>query len=168
MRDPIISAKKPMARDRLLRVALAVSVALNLLVVGLGVGAMWHGSSGRDQMTRDLGFGPFSEALGPNERRALRKSLLEKSPEIRMAMQQRRADLNGLLLALRAQPFDADTLNQALEAMRGRMESQLTLGHQSLSQLLISMSDKDRQKFADRLEQGQRRGGKDRANKPAP
>jgi uncharacterized membrane protein len=163
MDEPI----KTVTRDRLLRIALAVSVALNLLVLGLGVGAMWHGPSGRDQMTRDLAFGPFSQALNPNERRLLRDGLLQKSPQIRMAMQQQRSDMAGLLVALRAQPFDAAALNQALESMRGRMEAQLRLGHQSLSDLLTSMSDQDRAAFADRLEQGQRRGGgKDRANAP--
>lgn len=150
-------------QDRRLRIALAVSVGLNLLVAGLAIGAAFHGGPDRDKMSRDLGFGPFSEALDMNQRRALRDSLIEKSPEIRSAMQQRRADLSQLLAALRAEPFDVSRMQSALETMRQRLTTQLTLGQNALADVLIKMPTEQRLEFADRLERGQRRGGKDRA-----
>jgi uncharacterized membrane protein len=149
-------------KNRSLRIALAVSVALNLLVAGLAIGAAFHGGPNRDQMSRDLGFGPFSEALDLNQRRALRDSLMQNSPQIRDAMKQRRADLALMLAALRAEPFDAVAMTRALEAMRTRLEGQLVLGQNALAELLIAMPAEQRMEFADRLERGQRRGGKDR------
>lgn len=146
---------------RMIRTALAVSVALNLLVVGVGVGAMFHNDeAGRDEMGRDLGFGPFAEALRPEDRRALRKSLMQKSPEIRAAMALRRADMTALLAALRAVPFDGAALNGALDGMRLRLEGQLKLGHQALGDVLAAMPEAERLQVADRLERGLRRMGK--------
>lgn len=154
-------AQKSTRTVHALRAALAVSVALNLLVVGLGVGAAFHnGTPARDEMSRDLGFGPLSEALRPDDRRALRKSLMQKTPQIRAAMGQRRADMTALLMALRAEPFDAATLTTAMEGMRLRMEGQLALGHQALGAVLAQMPAAERLHFADRLEHGMRRGGK--------
>lgn len=147
---------------RRLRIVLAVSVALNLLVAGLGIGAAFRGGPNPDQMSRDLGFGPFSEALDMEQRRALRDSLMQKSPQIRGAMQQRRADLAQLLTALRAEPFDAAAMQNALATMRTRLEGQLILGQNALAEVLIAMPTAQRLKFADRLERGQRRGDKDR------
>lgn len=149
-------------QSRRLRIALAISVGLNLLVAGLVIGAAFQGGPNRDQMSRDLGFGPFSEALDLDQRRALRDNLMQKSPEIRGAMQQRRADLTQLLAALRAEPFDAIAMQNALETMRNRLTGQLTLGQNALAEVLIAMPTEERLKFADRLERGQRRDGKDR------
>lgn len=149
-------------QNRRLRIVLAISVALNLLVAGLAIGAAFHGGPNRDQMSRDLGFGPFSEALDMNQRHALRESLLQKSPQIRGAMQQRRADLAQLLSALRAEPFDAAAMNSALETIRTRLADQLALGKNALADVLIAMPPAQRLEFAERLERGQRRGGKDR------
>lgn len=148
-------------QSRRLRIALAVSVGINLLVAGLAIGAAFHGGPDRDQMSRDLGFGPFAEALNMSQRHALRDSLMQKSPEIRGAMQQRRADLVQLLTALRADPFDATKMHGALETMRNRLTTQLMLGQNALADVLIAMPPKQRLEFADRLERGQRRGGKD-------
>ena len=71
------------APGRAVRIALAVSVALNLAVVGVVAGAaLKHGGSGHE-MERDSGFGPFSEALSREDRRALRGQILQRAPELR-------------------------------------------------------------------------------------
>ncbi len=150
------------AQNRRLRLVLAASVAANLLVAGLAIGAAFHGGPDRDQMSRDLGFGPFSEALDMTQRRALRDRLMQKTPEIRGAMQQRRADLAQLLTALRTEPFDAGAMQRALDTMRTRLQGQLALGQDALADVLIAMPPEQRLEFADRLERGQRRGSKDR------
>ena len=146
---------------RVLRIALAVSVGLNLSILGAVAGSFWHDGSagGRGEMVRDLGFGPFGEALGQDDRRALREWLKARAPELRSANSQRYADLAAVQAALRAQPFDPDALRAALGAMRGRMESQLALGHEALTDVILAMPDGERLALADRLERGMRRGG---------
>lgn len=152
---------------RALRIALAISVALNLAVLGVVAGAALHegGMGGRGEMVRDLGFGPFGEALAPNDRRALRDWLKERAPELRAANTQRRADMIAVQAALRAQPFVPDDLRAALSAMRGRMEGQLALGHEALTAVILAMPDDERLALADRLERGLRRGGPDEGPK---
>lgn len=168
---PILPPEPPEAArpasHRLLRAALAVSVALNLLVAGVVVGGLFYRGEGggRAEMTRDLGFGPFGEALTPKDRRALREWLKTRAPELRSANMQRRADMVALQAALRAQPFDAAGLRAALSAMRARMEGQLALGHAALSKVILGMPEAERRAFADRLERGIRRGADDPGRK---
>ena len=61
------------AAPRGVKIALAVSVALNLAVAGLAVGA-WLGDGPHKGMPRDMSFGPFSEALDDADRRAIRRA----------------------------------------------------------------------------------------------
>ena len=70
--DTTATAPKPKA----LRYVLVASLALNLAVVGLFAGmALHHGGFGPDRDgVRDLGFGPFTEALDEGDRAALRKA----------------------------------------------------------------------------------------------
>ena len=148
---------------RALRVALAISVALNLLVAGLALGSLFHmgGRDGRPEMTRDLAFGPFGESLRPEDRRALRDYLKARAPELRSAVGQRNRDLAAVQAALRATPFDPALFSAAIDAMRGRLEGQLTLGFDGLIEVVKNMPDPERRALADRLDRGMRRDGPD-------
>ena len=138
-----------------LRIALAVSVALNLAVVGVVAGTMLNHRSddGRMETGRELGFGPFSEALGREDRRALRNAFLAKVPELRDNRRQRGEDTRALLAGRRADAFVRDALSALVEGQRHRMEMQLQLGQDLLRDLLIAMTPEARRAFADRLEQ---------------
>lgn len=143
-----------------MRILLAVSLGLNLAVAGFVIGDIAQGGlhGGRDQMVRDLGFGPYSEALSPEERRDLRKNLFERAPEIRDARKQARQDIAGFLEVLRATPFDPAALEGAMGAQQARLSRQLALGQEALRDLLVKMTDAQRLDFANRLERGLRRG----------
>lgn len=156
---PPTPPKNPLLRR--LQIALAISVALNLLVAGLVAGA----ALGRDKwadrsaIPRELGFGPFSGALGKPERDSLRGYLQERAPQLRAANSQRGREIAAVQAALRAQPFDAAALQTALSAMQQRQEGQLQLGYQAISQMLLAMPDDQRRAFADRLANGGRMDG---------
>jgi len=145
-----------------LRIALGVSVALNLLVAGLVVGAVLRDGGPRDRMLRDLDFGPFTEALTREDRDALRRDFVARSGGFRDMRAEMRADFNALLAALRAEPFDIDAARAVLEGQQTRLQSRLVLGQDLLLERLAAMSPEARAAFADRLEQGLRRGGGDR------
>jgi uncharacterized membrane protein len=144
--------------SRGIKIALAVSVALNLAVAGLALGARMADGP-RHGMPRDLSFGPFSEALSDQDRRALRRSLAERAGEFRESRQAARAEFEALLVALRAEPFDPPTLKGALAAIEARSAQRLELGRDLIETRLISMTPEERAAFADRLERGLRRGG---------
>jgi uncharacterized membrane protein len=142
-----------------LKIALALSVALNLAVAGLAVGA-WLGDGPRKGMPRDLSFGPFSEALSDADRRALRQGLIERAGEFRTARAAARAEFETLVATLRADPFDPAAMTTALAAIEARNAERLELGRSLIEARLIAMTGEERQAFADRLEKGLGRGGR--------
>ena len=160
---------QPASRNglRWLHWGLAASVAINLAVAGLVVGAIWRGQDGqRRDFVRDLGFGVYSEALSPEDRKALRQSFREKMPEFRKARVEMGQDLQGILSALRANPFDAEALKARLLTKNQRSAGQLALGQELIRDLMLGMSPEARLAFADRLE-GRLRHGKDRSGDKA-
>jgi uncharacterized membrane protein len=151
------TAKAP---NRGLRIALAVSVALNLGILGMMAGAWFNhgGPEGRGGDFRDLGFGPFTEALSPEDRVALRKAFIARMPDLREARRAMRQNQQDLLAALRADPFDKARLEVVLAAQSARAASQLGTGQDLLKDLLIQMTPEARHSFADRLEDRLSRG----------
>lgn len=145
------------ATSRGVKIALALSVALNLAVAGLAVGA-WLGHGPRQGMPRDMSFGPFSEALDDTDRKAIRRALLERLGEFREQREAARTEFETLLAALRADPFDPGALKVALAALEARNAERLELGRSLIETRLIEMSPEERAAFADRLEKGLRRG----------
>lgn len=152
---------RPTRSGRGLRWALGISLALNLAVVGMVAGAMLRDGPGmRGAMVRDLGFGPFTEALSREDRRALRQALFERAPEIRQARQQRQEDLQALVAILWAEPFDAAALAAAMAEQEARMVGQLRLGQTVLQERIAAMTPEARRGFAERLEDGLSHGGR--------
>jgi uncharacterized membrane protein len=141
--------------NRGLRIALAVSVAVNLGILGMVAGAWFNHASpnGRGGDFRDLGFGPFTEALSPADRVALRKAFIAKMPDLREARRAMRQTQQDLLAALRADPFDRARLEAVLVTQSDRSASQLAMGQALLKDLLLQMTPEARLGFADRLEE---------------
>ena len=152
--------------NRGLKIALAVSVALNLAVAGLVGGIALHGGPGQrgNMMVRDMGFGPFDDALLPEDRDSLRKSIQARFGDIRAARQLMQADGLAVLSALKAEPFDPATLGRALDAQADHLGERLKFGSVMIRDYLLALPSEARLAFADRLEQRMRRGrdgGKD-------
>ena len=149
-----------------LRIALAISVALNLAITGMVAGTMMrnHSDGGRTGQVRELGFGPYTEALSREDRVALRQAFLTKSPDARQIKRQRRDDALAVLNALRATPFVPDALTAVMQAQQQRTARQLELGQTVLRDFLITLSPADRAAFANRLEDRLRphEGGQDK------
>jgi uncharacterized membrane protein len=166
MSDPETTAPTPPpvspgpSISRGVKIALALSVALNLAVAGLAVGA-WLGDGPRKGMPRDMSFGPFSAALDDTDRRAIRRALMERAGEFRASREAAKAEFQTLLETLRAEPFDPAAMNAALVAIEARNAERLELGRSLIEARLVAMTTEERQAFADRLERGLRRGGKD-------
>jgi hypothetical protein len=155
MTDPTLPPAPPPAAPakpgRGLRIALAVSLALNLGVAGLVGGMILHGGPRmHGDMVRDMGFGPFDEVLRPEDRDALRKGLQQRA---------------GDLAALRADPFDPAGLTAALDGQRQHLADRLSLGSGLIRDFLLALPQEDRLDFADRLE-ARMKHGRDAPPKP--
>jgi uncharacterized membrane protein len=154
-----------------LRIALAVSVTVNLIVAGLVAGAVLRGPpEGRDMRDREVTFGPFAEAMRPEDRRALREEILKRAPDLREMRGQMRDDLQKVAATLRAQPFDAAALTELLRVQETRLNNQLAVGTAALRDFLVALPEADRLAFADRLEQRLKRkdDGKDGGKEGGP
>lgn len=136
-----------------LRRALAVSVAINLAVIGLGIGvAVTGGPEGHGGMVRDLGFGTFDEALRPEDRAALRAGLQAHAGDFRATRQQMQTDMATIIAALRATPFDPNALTKAMVAQGDHLTARLSLGRDLMADFMVALPAQDRLDFADRLE----------------
>lgn len=146
---------------RWIKVALLVSLSLNLVVVGAIVGARGFGPvpGASERMGGPMGGGgALARALSSEDRKALRETLgqdRDQRRENRRAMRAMRAEI---VAQLRATPFDPAALAQALEAQSQLGQSLAARGQGALLQRISEMSDAERAAYADRIEaSGQRR-----------
>lgn len=151
----------PARAPRWVTVLLVLSLAANLLVVGLVAGA-WLRGGPPGTAGRDPGFGPFAEALSDDDRRALRRAFLTRMPEMREHRMAMRADMQAVLAALRAQPFDAAALDRAMDTALSRLGDRISVGQSLLLDRITAMDSAERAAFADRLETALARGPRQR------
>jgi len=153
--------EKPRKR-RIGRVVLFVSLALNLLVAGLVLGAVVHDHRDRDRnpALRHLGFGPFVDALPRSDRRALLLSMRREAGSFRENRAALRQLFEEFLVVLRDESFDADRVRDLIRAQRDHIGSRQALGEDLLLERLQMMSPEQRAAYADRLEKKLRKRGK--------
>jgi uncharacterized membrane protein len=141
---------------RWMRVLLVISLALNLLVAGLVVGAGVGGAGpGRAPLPRDPGSALLMRAMPDNHRRAFETAYRRELRETwrgggRGAM---RADMDAALAALRTEDFDQGALAAAVSAQRTRMSSRVEAGDRVFLRTVSAMSPAERRAYADRIEE---------------
>ncbi|PZX53678.1 putative membrane protein [Cereibacter changlensis] len=151
-----------------MRVVLALSLTLNLAVLGIvGGAALRSHDERRPAPVRDLGFGPFDNALTPEDRKELRRAFMDDGPDIRSARRAMRQDFAAILEALRAEPFDPAALQQVLDRQNARGAEMLAYGQKLIFERVAAMDPEARRAFADRLEQSlTRKRGPDKREHP--
>lgn len=147
----------PMKTPLWMRITLFVSLAMNLLVVGIAAGFLLMGGPGdrADRDRRDVGS-LFTRALGPEERRDLRRDFVSNLPERGRDGQVIVSDLQSALDTLRATPFDPQAFARAIADQSDRRAMREAVGREVLAARVARMSDAERAAYADRVEQGLR------------
>ena len=146
---------------RWMTVALVVSVAVNLLILGLVVGASF--GHDRDDMRtrmagmRELGATPFVMALEPRDRVALGRALAREAEPLRTNRAELRQRFEALLSALRAETFDRASVERLIADQRTAASRRQEIGEAALLQFLEEMSPAERRAYADRLDRSLRR-----------
>ncbi|MGH1354399.1 MAG: periplasmic heavy metal sensor [Thalassovita sp.] len=158
MTEPVETPKKKTGTGMRpwLKVVLFASLALNLAVAGLVIGAAvkYGPRDGHRPPRVDMMMGPYTHALSRKDRREIGEKLRREYRAERPSRQEMRAQFDRVLTALRAQPFDAGVVEQLFEhQLEAGMERQ-AIGQRLLMQRLIQMSDAERADFAERLEEG--------------
>lgn len=152
MSEPIVPKPAADRPGRALRIALAISVALNLVVLGVIGGAVLKTRQSPPMPVRELGFGPFTEALTRDQRQALRATFAAHAPDFRGIRREMRADADAVLVTLRADPFDPQAFSDQLAEMNEHATRRASDSEGILVQLVASMPQGDRISFADRLQ----------------
>jgi len=144
----------PAQRSGLLRIALLVSLAFNLLVVGVVAGALvTRGGGMADRaVLLDLSFAPYTRALDESGRMAMREAWRMRSPEWRDLRATRRAEIDVFVAALRASPFDPTPVREILDNQQARNAAHQQVAHDVLVAHLESLGAAGRSGYADRLE----------------
>jgi uncharacterized membrane protein len=139
-----------------MRAVLVVSLTLNLLFLGFMVGAAVKGPP-ETRSGREASFGPLSQALTREDRRALRRAFLAEGAGSRDARAVQMAEIGEITTLLRADPIDEAALRAVLDRGAARASARQELGRKLILEHIVTMTPADRRAFADRLEAGQKR-----------
>lgn len=145
---------------RWLRVALIVSLAVNLALLG-AIGTRWaayhrhwgghgHWSSG-DRLP--VGLGLYGRALDEADRRSLASALAARRDALTGHRAEVRQQMHGFTAALRAERFDPQAALAALAAQRAAMGAYIGAAQAMLIEHAARMDAETRSRFADRIEQ---------------
>jgi uncharacterized membrane protein len=146
--------QSPRPRRLWLRILFGVSLALNLLVVGVLAGAWWRFDGGRSHAgPSSIGALVYRE-LPKAERKELRKQFMKGRDGPRGS---RRADMAALLQALRAEPFDGEAVEALLVREQTRRAEHTVAMRDAWLAHVTEMTPEERTAYADRMEDRMRR-----------
>ncbi len=159
MADLSPQTPKPSA-PRWMKIALVVSLAMNLAVIGLVAGAAVNfRKEGGPQMSRIDGPNPFLRAMTPEDARTMRRLLRPDASQLGASRENGRAAMQAILAQLRAETFSEAALRVAFAQIAAANSARADLGQEAIVTYLLSLDAAERAKFADRLEQSVKRGG---------
>lgn len=147
------SEKQTVGMRPWLRALLVVSLALNLLIVGLVGGAIiMRGKWQEHQMAQlEKMGGPMTRALSGEDRRSMGREMRQNFGTRQAMHENMRTRMEGLIADLKAVPFDAEAVAGYMAGHRADFNVRLELGQRLLLQRLTKMDDAERAAYADRL-----------------
>lgn len=134
-----------------------LSIAANLLVVGIVAGALLSPDGprkrgGEEQRSiRGVLGEPFFRALPAEERRAMLRDVISNREKFRDGREVLRDRVERFLAALRAETFDRSEAERLLGEQRNAASRRQDLGEKLLLDRLESMSLTEREAYADAL-----------------
>lgn len=150
--EPVKSTSCP----RWVKIALAVSLAGNLLVAGMAGGMIWQGGKSGPPRISDAG-GAYTQALTPADRRDIGKVIGQSIRDRQSGRAAVLAEYRGMLEVLRSEPFDRAAAEQVLKRQAQIFEHRRQVSETALLERLESMTPQERAAFVERLEQGVKR-----------
>ena len=157
--------KGPGLRKRWI-VLLIGSLALNLLVIGAGVG-LWinwprHHYWQADRFLGPAGLGSVARAFDDHDRRLLGKEIASRKHDFGNMRRVGREHLQQLVAVLTQDPFDPDALDAQFARQQEMASSRLRQGQEIVAAKLKTMTREQRLGFAERLERQFQKSGSER------
>ena len=144
-----------------MKVALAASLGLNLLVVGAIGGVALRG--GPEKVIRNglpPGLTGYVVALPEEKSSAIRQALRQRLNGPEDFRRQRRAQMEAIRTTLLAPDFDAAAFARLMAAERAQIVEVLETGHAAVLTEVSAMTLEERAAYVERLNDRRHRGGK--------
>ncbi len=142
-----------------MKILLAISLAFNMLVVGIFVGAFFSRDKADNGPTmRELSYGPYARALDPEVRKQIYAQVLREAGSSRENLRQVRASFGKLIKELRSEEYDRVKIRHLIEAQQAAVQRRPQIGLRLMLEQLDAMTPEQRAKFADRLEKAVKKG----------
>lgn len=153
--------RTPSRRGRGLKWALALSLALNLLILGFVGGAAWRfagpGAGDRRWAPAPVISGIlYVRALPREAQRELGREVRKQTADL-PNRRERRAAFRQMLTLLRAQDFDAEAARAILSQQAAEASRVQAVAQDGWLDIVMGMSVAERAEVADRLERGLKR-----------
>lgn len=134
-----------------MKLVMILSLAANLLVVGLVIGHwLAGGEDRRGGVERTIGW---MVRVVPDERREMAEAHFETArPEFEAMQSARLEQFDAVLAAIRTEPFDSTALGRAMAATLEARASQRALVYDRFATLLGQFTPDERTGIADRME----------------
>ena len=145
MADP----EMPQKPKRIWKFVFALSLALNLAVVGIVAGAVISGRVGDGPPRNiELGLGPMIRSLAPQERRDILRDLRQARV---LRDLDPRGRVEGIVTTLKAEPFDEAALRAILSEQAARVGNLQATAQDAFVAVVLEMTPERRATFADQL-----------------
>lgn len=154
--------ENPNKTGRGVRIALFVSLAVNLLILGLVGGAVLD-NRGKIGPRADLGpameagMVPFGQAMTRSQRREFVGEMESRNGELRSNRGRVREQMTSLISAISAVPFDPEALTDAFIQAQQTLGERQRISAEVLVGRIAAMTDDERAEFVEKLEKSFRR-----------
>ena len=145
---------------RLWKVIFVISLALNMAVLGVVVGATWRFQGGGPHpAAKVLDSGSiYLRALDKKHRRELGRKMRPAGGKTKNSRAEIAQGFEQAIAVLRADPFDSDAFAKVMQGHSSRAEMRMQEARSMLLDHLIGLSAVERSAYADRLEKALRGG----------
>jgi uncharacterized membrane protein len=139
--------------ERSSRTLLALSLAVNMLLIGAGVGAaaMWHWGKHPAPASPQRGLWLAAKDLSPDQRKTFRQMLAEARREVRADTESARASRQEVARLLMQEKVDTAAINAELVKIRGADAILRARLEQTVISFAETLSVADREIFVDGL-----------------
>jgi len=144
---------------RIWRVLFALSLALNVAVVGVVVGfGMREGGQGMSPRGFEFAVGPIGRALEQEDRRAIGEALRSNPALRRGGRGLARESADALVAVLQTTPFDPDAFSVVIQDATARASLVQNAARDALVAQVSLMTDAERAALAERIISKRRKG----------
>lgn len=136
------------------KIVLAISLALNLAVVGMLGGAALRGHTGPPIRTENVSS--LARAMPFKYQGRLRAAMRERRDEFKSERKAMRALRENLVFALEAQPFDMSAVEAVFTEQRELLGHIVIAGHAEVIAQIATMDAQDRARYVENLQKPSR------------